>query len=123
MLTGRQAFGPGLVEPGEVPSQPGAGEMAGPFVEIGHVEQVGEDEVTVEAHERAGIDGQGQHLAGGGEEEQGTAQGAVRHQTPGQGGQTSQGQFGDDAGAGDGQALARIGELPAFAGVGVEHGP
>jgi hypothetical protein len=106
-----------------VASQPGAGQVAGPLVQIRHVEQIGQDEVAIEAHERAGIHRQGQHPAGGGEKEQGAAQGAVRHQAPGQGGQACQGQLCQHAGTGDGQALAWIGELPAFAGVGVEHGP
>ncbi|MCY1262691.1 hypothetical protein D9M70_109790 [compost metagenome] len=120
---GRLFLRPALPQTEQAAADGDPGERRGAFVQVGEVEQVGEDEVAVEAHERAGVQRQRQHPAGGRQVEQGVAQGARIAQCPAEGGEAGQRQFGEDAGGGDRQALPRAAQLPAFSGVGVEHRP
>ena len=117
-----RAFAVRLIETQQGAPQPGAGEGAAALVQIRKIKQVGEDEIAVEAHEGAEVEQHRQYPAGGRQEKQRVFQRAIRCQAPGQRGQPGNGQLGDDAGAGNRQALTRVGQLPAFAGVGVEHG-
>ncbi|MNL03252.1 hypothetical protein D3C87_1237830 [compost metagenome] len=67
-------------------------------MQVGEVQQVGEDEVTVKTHERTGIECQRQQPTGGRQIEQGIAQCTRIAQRPTQGREPGQGQFGDDPG-------------------------
>ena len=66
-MAGR-ALGPGLFKTQQCASEPGAGQRAAPLVQVGEVQQVGQDEIAVEAHEGADIDEQRQHPTGRGQE-------------------------------------------------------
>ena len=92
-------------------------------MQVGEIEPVRQQEVAVEAHEGAGVDGQGGKPGDGGQHEGQPAQGAVRQEGPGQGGPGGDDALGDDAGAAHGQALAPIGEFPGLVHIGVGHRP
>ncbi len=118
----RKALGPFVLQAQQAAAQPDPGQRARALVQIGQVQEVARDEIAVKAHERAGVDRQRHHPAGGGQEKQAIAKRTVGRQRPGQGGHTGQRKFHRDARAGDHQPLARILQAPALTGVGVHHG-
>ena len=92
-------------------------------MQVGKVEKVGQQEVAVEAHEGAGVDGQGGDPGGGGEHEHGAAQRSVGQQGPRQGGPGGDCQFGENSGGAHRQPVLPAGEAPGFVDVGVGHRP
>jgi hypothetical protein len=119
----RHRLGIGLVPAEQGAPQPRARERAGALVQVGHVERVRQQEVAVEAHERARVDRQREHPARRRQEEQRALQVAVVDQAPGERRPGRERELGRDAGGRDLQAAPAVGELPGLAGVGVEHRP
>jgi hypothetical protein len=122
-LARREFLRPWVVEAEQAAAQRGARQCRRALVQVGEVEQVGKDEIAVEAHEGADIQRQGQYPAGRRQVEKGGVQQAGVGQRPAQGRHTGQRQFGEDAGGRDGQALVARFQLPRFADIGVQHRP
>ena len=123
----RKGLGRGVAPAEEPLAQPPAAERERALVQVGHVERVRQQEVAVEAHERARVDREREQPGGGGEQE-----GARPHrgpfrrfgqQRPGERGDGGERDLAQHAGRADGQALAARGELPGVVGVCVEHRP
>ena len=78
----RQILGGRLAEREQRFAQAPAHHCEGAGRQIGHADQVGEDVIAVEAHERAGVDQEAGRDAGGGENEGGGAGRAVGQEGP-----------------------------------------
>ena len=87
------------------------------------VQQVGEEEIVVEAHEGAGVHQEAQDPGGGRQVEEDLAGVLVAGQVPGECGQAGNGQFTEQTNGDNGQSLAPVVQAPGLTGVGVEKGP
>ena len=100
---------------------PPAPHCEGAIVQVGHVEPIREQEITIETHEGAGIDAQRDDPGGGGQQEHAGAQRAVGQEAPHHRRDSSQRQFGQHAGRSDGKAVMLVAQLPGFVGIGIKH--
>ncbi|MEZ5658246.1 MAG: hypothetical protein R3E83_06860 [Burkholderiaceae bacterium] len=92
-------------------------------MKIRQVERVRQQEVAVEAHERAGIDAQRDQPAGRGQKKHCAAGRPIGQQAPGQGGETGERQFNSHPGCRDPEPVAAPYQLPRLTGIGVKHRP
>jgi len=123
VATARKILGRLGLEAEQALAQVPARQRKGARMQVRHVEPVGQHEVAVEAHERAGVHRQRRDPGGGGEREHDLAQHPVRQHGPGQRRPDGDQEFGGDAGHRDLLAPASFVEAPDVVGVGVRHRP
>ncbi len=92
-------------------------------MQVGHVQGIHQNEITIKPHERAGVDGQGGDPAGGRQNKGGRLDATLWKQGPRQSSPGGYDQLGQDAGRRHLQALHAVGQSPGLVGVGVRHGP
>ncbi|AAQ58145.2 conserved hypothetical protein [Chromobacterium violaceum ATCC 12472] len=117
----REALRNGVVQPQQPAPQLPARQRESARVQIGHAQPVRQQEIAVETHEGAGVDGQRGQPGGGSQQESPGAQRPFRQRAPGQRSPGRQRQFGQHARRADQQPLAAGRQLPGVVGVGVQH--
>ncbi len=123
LAPGREDFGALFAQPEQPFAQPPPRQRKGTVLQVGHVQRIGQQEVTVKAHQRIEIDGQGQEPGRRRQREGGAAQHAIWQKAPGQRGPSRQRGFGQHACGPDRQALSAAGEPPGARTVGVQDRP